>query len=104
MKRILQYIVSSTDSLYDDDEYGNSDYRSDAEVRTTRTLFAISALSLGLGITGSVLLGKRLHARNVFKPEIRSLKLRKRELDHDLHYSAVVNPEGGVGLSLRGRF
>jgi len=102
---LIYYIVTYENARDYYDEYGrDADYRTDGQVRAGRTLFAISVLSLGLGLTGSVLLGKRLHARNVFKPEIRSLKLRQRELDRDLRYSATVNPEGGVGLSVRGRF
>lgn len=67
-------------------------------------LLGLSAVGLGVGIGGSLWLRQRLRQRGVYKPEVRSLKLRRKELLRDLRYSAGVDASGSPRLSIRGRF
>lgn len=90
-----RYDVNGDDRVDGDDE---ARFRNIA-----RGMGALSAVGIGAGIAGTVLLSKRLQERRRFDPEVRSLQRQRRELRRELNYSANASPYG-AGLSLTGRF
>ncbi len=67
-----------------------------------RSFAVVSAVGTAVGIVGSVLLAGSLRPR-ANAPELRDLKMRRRELRRQLEYGGSPTP-GGFTWSLRGRF
>jgi len=93
----LSWLVTSVDDI-------DGSEPSASELRGPRILLGFAVLGVGVGIGGSILLGRQLRGRGQFKPEIRELKLRKRELSRELRYSARMDAAGGLGFALSTRF
>jgi hypothetical protein len=87
--------------LNDDDRVNGQDER---QARNMGRVFtAFTAVGLGFGIGGTVLLAKRSHKRNEHKAEIVTLKQRRRELIRSLRYGANVGSDQ-LNLAVTGRF
>jgi len=89
---------------FDSNDDGTLDSRDERDARrVARGSAVFAAAGLGVGIGGTVFLVKRIAKRRVYAPEIRDLRLRRRELMRSVRYGANVGP-GGLQLSLSGRF
>lgn len=89
---------------FDSNDDGRLDERDERDARrVARVAAGFAAVSLGLGIGGTVLLVKRLAKRREHAPEIRDLRERRRELLRSVSYGANLGPSE-LTLSLSGRF
>jgi hypothetical protein len=85
-----------------DDGYIDKDDEDTART-LARTFGALSIVGTGLGITGTVLLVKRLAKRREFAPELRELGLRRGQLLQQLRYGGAYS-QRGMQLTLSARF
>lgn len=71
--------------------------------RIARGMGVASAIGMGIGIAGNVILAKRLRERRQYDPELRELQRQRRDLRRQLNY-AVNASHTGMSLALTGRF
>lgn len=89
---------------YDINDDGVVDHRDERQYRRiARGLSALSLVSLGVGIGGTVLFTNRMQERRREPPELRALRKQRRELLRQLEYGANLT-RGGTQLSLKVRF
>jgi hypothetical protein len=83
---------------------GNVDGDDEATFRrVARGMGVASAIGMGIGIAGNVILAKRLKERRQYDPELRELKRQRRDLRRQLDYAVNASPTT-MGLALTGRF
>jgi len=99
--------IQHKDAWDDDYDFNDDGYITKADERaarrTARVSTVVASIGLGVGVGGTVLFAKRMAKRRVYAPEIRDLKLQRRNLVRSLRYGANVG-SGQLQLSLSGRF
>lgn len=92
------------DSACDFNNDGDVDHHDEADARRlARILGGVSLIGAGLGITGTVLLVRRLAKRRAFAPELRELGVRRGQLLQQLRYGGVFT-SNALQLNVSGRF
>ncbi len=87
---------------YNEDGVVNASDEHDARV-AARVFSGFAVVGLGVGIGGTVLLTRGVRERRVYAPELRALRLRRRDLLRSLRYRASAT-SGRLQLGLTGRF